>query len=409
MSRLEKNATEQRYDNKKRILIITGLLLLTLVVAAAAFFGGMNDKSKQGTELSGVHKKINILLLGINQRKNDIGRSNVTCMVTVDTDTKDVSMLWVPRDSRVKIPGHGWNKIGHAYAYDGHKLSEQTVADLLGVPIDYYVAINMDGFKKVIDALGGVDINVDKRMYYYDPYDEGEVDNDGLIDLKPGMQHMDGNAALQYVRFRHDEMGDIGRIERQQKFAKALLADVISPSIITKIPNVIKEANSVFKTDMPVSEMLSVAKIITDAYKQGLKTDMVPGKPMYIDEISYWLPDVMEMRKQIAQIMGLVIDDKYLAAARSLASEYESSVPQETKVANVPAVVPKTPDHPDKQTTTSNTVTITTATSKPLQINNKPKTDNNNGSGQKVPPSSTVSGESTESVRKNTVVDTNGK
>jgi len=419
MSRLEKDTTLDKKGKKKRILIITGLLLITVIAAAAAFFLGGTDKGKQGIGSLGEHKKINILLLGIDKRRNDIGRSNVTCVVSVDTDTKDVSMLWVPRDSRVKIPGNEWNKIGHAYAYGGPKLSEQTVANLLGVPIDYYVSINMDGFKKVIDALGGVDIDVDKRMYYYDPYDEGEVDNDGLIDLKPGMQHMDGNTALQYVRFRHDEMGDIGRIARQQKFAKALLADVINPMVIVKIPSVIKEASVAFETDMPASEMLSVAKIFTDAYKKGLKTEMVAGKPVYIDGISYWLPDIMAMREQIAKIRGIVMDSQYLAAARSLAREYEAevSMTKETQVVDASANVASTPEHSEKQTNAiSNTkdkanqtkAANVTVTSQPLSTNTKPKTDNATTAGQKTPPSGTAV-ENTNAIKKETTTDTSSK
>lgn len=271
------------------------------------------------------NRKINILVLGIDQRKNDIGRSNVTCVMTVDTGSKTVSMLWVPRDSRVQIPGYEWNKIGHAYSYGGPQLSKQTVANLLGIPIDYYIAVNMDGFQKVIDALGGVDINVDKRMYYYDPYDEGEVDNNGLIDIKPGMQHMDGNTALQYVRFRHDEMGDIGRIERQQKFAKALLADIVNPNIIAKLPSAVREASAAFQTDIPASHMLSLIKIANDAYKKGLQTEMVSGKPVYIDDISYWLPDILDMRKQVAQIQGITIDSNYLNNAQTLATAYKKA------------------------------------------------------------------------------------
>jgi LCP family protein required for cell wall assembly len=346
MPELEKRRARQSVYRKRRIVAITVLLFMIMSIVAAISFKDTSSSTSAGSPDSVVekakqvlglpaHKKINILLLGIDERKNDIGRSNVTCVVTVDTDTKNLSMLWVPRDSRVAIPDHGWNKIGHAYAYGGPKLSEQTVSNLLGVPIDYYVAINMDGFKKVIDALGGVDINVDKRMYYYDPYDEGEVDNDGLIDLKPGMQHMDGNVALEYVRFRHDEMGDIGRIERQQKFAKALLADVITPSVIPKVPSVIKEANTVFKTDMPVSEMLNLATIMSDVYKHGLKTEMAPGKPVYIDDLSYWLPDITATREQVAQIQGLAVDDKYLASARNLTTEYEKSL-LKSKVIDAP-------------------------------------------------------------------------
>lgn len=330
-------------SKKKRIWLVTFFLCIPIFTVMALYlkYNGQSDPANAVTDSAikitdhSAHKKVNILVLGIDKRRNDIGRSNVTCVINIDTDSKNVALLWIPRDSRVKIPGQGFNKIGHAYAYGGPKLSEQTVADLLGIPIDYYVAINMDGFKKVIDALGGVDINVDKRMYYYDPYDEGEVDNDGLIDLKPGLQHMNGNTALQYVRFRHDEMGDIGRIERQQKFIKALLADLVNPSVITKIPGVIREANTVFETNMPVSEMLSLARFTGDIYSQGLQTDMVSGKPVYIDNLSFWLPDIAAMRKQVAQIQGITMDDQYQTATKNLANEYASALAK-TKVVDVP-------------------------------------------------------------------------
>lgn len=309
------------------------IILISAPLLTMAAFSWFNNSTDTLSPLSAIkhpeklmaNRKINILVLGIDERKNDVGRSNVTCVMTVDTENKTLAMLWVPRDSRVEIPGHGWNKIGHAYSYGGHQLSEQTVANLLGIPIDYYLAVNMDGFKKVIDTLGGVDINVDKRMYYYDPYDAGEVDNDGLIDLKPGMQHMDGNTALEYVRFRHDEMGDIGRIERQQKFAKALLTDIVTPAIITKLPSAIREANSAFHTDIPISDMLSLIKIANDAYKQGLKTAMVSGKPVYIDDLSYWLPNIIDMRKQVAEIQGIQIDNNYLTDAQMFADAYKKS------------------------------------------------------------------------------------
>lgn len=327
---------------KRFWLLIMMLIVIPLITVAAMAWnadkptnGSYIETAKNAVGILPDNRKINVLVLGINKRKNDPGRSNVTCLMTVDMSTKNVSLLWIPRDSRVNIPDNEWNKIGHAYAYGGAKLSEKTVANLLGVPIDYYLAVNMDGFKKVIDALGGVDINVDKRMHYFDPYDVGEVDNDGLIDLKPGQQHMDGNTALQYVRFRHDEMGDIGRIERQQKFAKALLADLVTPSVITKVPDALKEINSAIKTDMPLYELVGMAKVINDAYKQGLKTDMVPGKPVYINDISYWLPDIPAMRKQVAQIQGTSMDDKYLTDIRSLTDQYKISIAH-SKVIDAP-------------------------------------------------------------------------
>jgi len=409
-TRIESRLAEQKRNRKRRVLaiVITGILATALLVAGVLAYWvadsfGYLDKAKQAMGLS--PKKINILVLGIDQRRNDIGRSNVTCVVTIDTATKDVSMLWVPRDSRVKIPGHGWNKIGHAYAYEGPKLSEKTVEELLGIPIDYYLTINMAGFSKVIDAIGGVDINVEKRMYYYDPYDEGEVaDNNGLIDLRPGMQHMDGNTALQYVRFRHDEMGDIGRIERQQKFSKALLAQVASPAVITRIPGIIGEVNSAVKTDLPLSQMLSLGKIINDAYKRGLNTDTVSGKPVFIDDISYWMPDIVAMRKQVAEIQGIALDEKDMATARNLAAEYTSSIPHETRVVEAPPLIRKALS-PDK---------TGTAVAKTSTVSDKPRVDIVNASGQSVSGSKVaavmsshgyaVTGVSTGPVRKNTLV-----
>ena len=324
-------------ENKKIKKVTIGLLfflVLAAVTASCIYFNNIINKTDlvgrinlaEEEEQLPAHKKINILLLGIDERKNDIGRSNVTCVVTVDTDTSEVAMLWVPRDSRVGIPKYEWNKIGHTYAYGGPQLSKQTVANLLGIPVDYYLSVNMAGFGKIIDAMGGLEINVEKKMYYNDVYDIGEVDNNGLIDLKPGLQHMNGNTVLQYVRFRNDEMGDIGRIERQQKFAKAFMAALVKPTVIIKLPDIIREVNAAVNTDISFRQMLGLGKVINVAYKKGLKTEMVTGKPVYIDNISYWLPDIAAMRKQVARIQGLAIDDKYLAYTKKLEAEHKKSL-----------------------------------------------------------------------------------
>lgn len=310
------------------LLLLTGLAsyaLAELLFAPEAKPIPQPAKQQNNAQLP-PHRKINILLLGINERRNDIGRSNVNCLLTLDTDSKSVSLLWVPRDSRVKIPGHEWNKIGHAYTYGGPELARRTVEDLLGITIDYYAAVNMLGFSRVIDAIGGLDLVIDKRMYYYDPYDEGEVDNNGLIDLRPGLQHLDGNTALQYVRFRHDEMGDIGRIERQHKFTRALLSQLASPTTIPRLPEIFREINASLKTDIPFSQFITFGKIASDAYRQGLITNMAPGHPVYIDGISYWLPDVVAARRQAAVMQSLPQDERFLQAADKKAAEYKAAL-----------------------------------------------------------------------------------
>jgi hypothetical protein len=157
--------------------------------------------------------------------------------------------------------------------------------------------------------------------------------------------------AIQYVRYR-DEEGDIGRVERQQKFLKALMKEVASPSVITKIPAIVREVNSVVNSDMSTTEMLNLAKTLNDASKNGLRTDMVPGKPAFIDEISYWLPDVMALRKHVAQTLGVAMEEKYVATTQKDVSEYETSIPKEMKVVETPKVtknaVPEKKTTPDK-------------------------------------------------------------
>jgi LCP family protein required for cell wall assembly len=359
-TRLERRLTEQRKSHMRHTWFIALALLVFLLAVGASYiwFGGSlswNKVKRMGGLLYSPHK-INVLVLGVDERAGDVGRSDTMFAVTVDTDNKEVALLSVPRDTRVKIPGHGWDKINHAYANGKQKLSLQAAEDLLGIPFDYYAIINFASFEKIVDAVGGVEINVEKRMYYTDPYD------DLVIDFRPGLQHMDGKTAIKYVRFRGED-GDIGRIDRQQKFMKAMLQQVASPSIIGRIPAIIREVSAAVNTDMSTSEMLSLAKIVNDANKNGLKTDMVPGRPAYIKDVSYWLPDIVSLRKHIAQIQGGTLSDKQLAEAEKLAEEYEQSIPRDMKVVEVPKGV--NPVKKAADTTKPGDKTTDSAASKP--------------------------------------------
>ncbi len=368
MAGLEKRLAEQRRGKGKSILAVLSILLAVLAVAGASYywFSGGIEQSKEKGSIVTPQNKVNIMVMGVDERSDDGGRSDTLFVVTIDTNTKEVAMLSVPRDTRAKIPGHGWDKVNHAYAFGGHKLTQQVVEGLLGIKMDHYVTINIAGFKKIIDAVGGVTIDVEKRMYYTDPYDDtGDDHVPFVIDLRPGVQRMDGRTAIQYVRYR-DEDGDIGRVERQQTFLKALLKEVASPSVITKIPAIVREVNSVVTSDMSTTEMLNLAKTLNDASKKGLKTDMVPGKPAFIDDVSYWLPDVMALRKHVAQTLGVAMEDKYVATTQRDVSEYETSIPKEMKVIETPKVTntektttvdkSKKTEKPDTSTSTSKPV-----------------------------------------------------
>ena len=274
-------------------------------------------------ELLTATDKATIMIMGVDERADDVGRSDTLMVATIDPDLDKAALLSVPRDTRVKIKGHGYDKINAAFAYGGEKLTHQTVENFLGVDIDYYIIINTRSFVKIIDAIGGIDIDVEKRMYYEDPWDD---DGGLLIDLRPGLQHMDGKTAVTYVRYR-DEEGDIGRIKRQQKFMKACMDQVTTPSIITKLPSILQEVFSSVKTNLSMRQLMEFAGTLKKAQKNGLKTDMVPGRPLYIEGVSYWIPDISEMRFTVAETLGITVNNALRSSFERAAREYENSIP----------------------------------------------------------------------------------
>jgi LCP family protein required for cell wall assembly len=289
-----------------------------IIAAIAAFLWGDVSLDKI-TDMSFLSGKKNVVVMGCDIRKDDVGRSDTLFVVMLDKSKKNAALLSVPRDTRVQIKGHGWDKINSAFAYGGHKLTQETVQDFLGIKLHNYVVVDFQGFKDLVDVIGGVDINVEKRMYYYDPYANFE------IDLRPGKQHMDGKTAMQYVRYR-DEEGDIGRIRRQQKFIMALYQQIASKNIIAKMPGVSKQIMSMIKTDLSLKEMMELGKVMHDMLeKDGLKMSMVPGEPKYIDGISYWIPDIPKMRQQMAEMQGVKITEKFNENTKKLEQEYKNS------------------------------------------------------------------------------------
>ena len=283
------NIPSRRGKKKRRIW---PWVLLFFCFAAAAIGGALFasssllDKPLEKAVDDGLltaKDKTTIMIMGVDERDDDVGRSDTLMIASLDPKKKQASLLSVPRDTRVKIKGHGFDKINAAYAYGHEQLSQETVEGLLGVNIDHYIIINTKSFQKIIDAIGGIDIDVPKRMHYEDPWDD---DGGLVIDFQAGKQHMDGAKAITYVRYR-DEEGDLGRIRRQQDFMKACMDKLVSPAIIPKLPTVIKEVMSSIKTDLSLRQLLEFAGTLKESKDNGLKTDMVPGRPLYIEGISY--------------------------------------------------------------------------------------------------------------------------
>ncbi len=324
-----------RQQKKKRSYwpwVVALVCFLGAAVAGAMFASSsLLDKPKEEKksavvpreELLTAKDKATIMIMGVDERADDVGRSDTLMIATIDPDRDKAALLSIPRDTRVRIQRYGYDKINAAFAYGGEKLTQQTVEDFLGVNIDYYIIINTRSFIKIIDAIGGIDIDVEKRMYYEDPWDD---DGGLLIDLKPGLQHMDGKTAVTYVRYR-DEEGDIGRIKRQQKFMQACMNQFTSPSILMKLPTVMQEVMGSVRTNLSVRQLLEFAGTLKSAQKYGLRTDMVPGRPLYIDGISYWIPDISEMRFIIAEGLGIQVSSSMRSNFERAAREYENSIP----------------------------------------------------------------------------------
>ena len=272
--------------------------------------------------------RMNIMLMGVDERNEDVGRSDTLMLMSLDTNNDSASLLSIPRDTRVKIKRHGYDKINAAYAYGGEKLSKSTIESFLGIDVDHYVIVNTHSFVKVIDAIGGIDIDVEQRMEYEDPWDD---DGGLVIDLKPGLQHMDGATAVKYVRYRDDE-GDAGRVRRQQTFMRACLDKLTSPSTIMKLPEIFKEVRTAVRTDLSMTQMLAIASTLKDS-DDNLKTGIVPGHWLYINGVSYLVPNIERLEEVVTVNLG-INNDKIDEHFEQIAYEYEDSVPYYDDVRN---------------------------------------------------------------------------
>lgn len=329
----EKLQTQRKKRRRTTLFGMLGGLFLGLAAVTGLltywWFGGSLDRGRspiQKTEVPGSvmepPNKLNIIVMGVDSRpqEGDPGRSDTLLVMTVDTVSREVSTLSIPRDTRVRINGLGWDKINHAFSVGGAALTQQTTENFLGISIDYYVKVDMESFVRIVDAIGGVNIDVEKRMQYEDTWEHF------VIDLNPGMQHMDGKTAIQYVRYR-DEEGDIGRVARQQKFIRSVLAEITTPAILLKAPQIIREVLAALDTNIPAPLMLGLARKLKDGLSTGLKAGMVDGLPYYIDGISYWVPDVLKLRQNVAELQGVPFTGSIQLAAQRLAGEYQANLP----------------------------------------------------------------------------------
>lgn len=322
--RLEKRRNDLYRKMRNRKLFWSFILCFFIIAGSLAHMGFNSDftrvkdeitsKIKPETVLPTFRKPTTIMIMGVDERKDDVGRSDTLMILNLSED--NASLLTIPRDTLVYIERHGYQKINAAYAYGGAKLTRETVEDFLGIEVDRYVAINKSRFAEVIDAMGGVEIYIERDMYYEDPWDD---DGGLVIDLKQGKRRLDGDTAIQFVRFRDSE-GDVGRVRRQQAFMRACADKLSEPAMLIKIPELLGVAVKAIDTDLTSSEMLAAAGTLKSAEAAGnVKTGVVPGWLQYIDEVSYLIPNAERLGSVMEKNLGFDVSQKHFD---KLAYEY---------------------------------------------------------------------------------------
>lgn len=247
--------------------------------------------------------KQNILILGVdsNGKKSDPfkgTRTDTILLVSIDKLGKAVNAVSIPRDSKVYLAdGHGVDKINAAHAIGGTDLTIKTIQNTFGVNINHYIIINFAGVKDFVEALGGVQVNVEKRMRYND--NSGNLH----INLYPGYQILNAQQAEGYLRFRHDAIGDIGRMSRQQWFVRGVVEKLKSPEVIPRIPAIIKAVGNNIQTDMNFYDLVQLASFSRQIDMNNVQSATLPGGPSNHGYISYWILDPQKTQSIIDRLI----------------------------------------------------------------------------------------------------------
>lgn len=268
-----------RYKEKKnkKWIKVTGVILLLLFIAGGAYTYTVYRSLK--TAVVTMHQPVvqrespvkreqpvvfeekdpfSVLMLGVDEREGDKGRSDTIIVLTVNPNTNSVKMLSIPRDTRTEIVGKGSeDKINHAYAFGGVPMSMDTVEKFLNIPIDYYIQINMEGFQDIVDAVGGVTVQNDLDF----------TQND--FHFAKGKITLNGEQALSFSRMRYeDPRGDFGRQSRQRQIIQAVINEGMSLSSLTNFSDIFTALGKNIRTNLTFDQMVDIQKNYKDAGKK---------------------------------------------------------------------------------------------------------------------------------------------
>ncbi|TCP52782.1 LytR family transcriptional attenuator [Tumebacillus sp. BK434] len=294
---------------------VIAILIVAIIGFYAYYIGSFLNDIQQGKKdpnqtLVEVEKwsgtdPVNIVLLGVDNRDNDEHpRSDSIVVVSINPKTKKAKVMSVMRDLWYKIPDdYGYEKINAAHALGGPDLTIRTLKDLLQIPIHYYAKTDFQGFIGIVDAVGGVEVDVEKPLHYAD---DGVYD----INLEQGLQMLDGKKALMYVRFRHDALSDFARTERQRKFMVALADKMATPTALVKLPKILDAIKPYLETNITSGDMLKLGSLALEVDSSNIETLQVPPPDTFKSGWagggqSVLLPNVYEVRKAVYEFLGL--------------------------------------------------------------------------------------------------------
>lgn len=305
------------WSRRRKIIVSVVTVVLLLAVAGAAYgwyawseiFRGKEavtvpeDSALSPDELKG---RVSVLLLGADQRgKEAYYNTDSIILATIDTQNKRISLLSIPRDTRVEDKNGKEVKINSIAGSDGPVALQQVVSNLTGLPVSGYILTNFEGFKAIIDALGGITIDVEKNMYY-----ETGDKTDGIIDLKKGVQRLDGAKALQYARFRHDALADISRTARQQAVLKAVAKQMLQVGTIPKIPTLVPKLHDAVESNLSLGDMLKLTQVVVGFNQSNMISQTLPGEFLTLNGVSYWKVDPEKVKQTVKNLlMGITTDD----------------------------------------------------------------------------------------------------
>lgn len=273
----------------KSFLTTILVIIILALIGFAGYFYFLNDNEED--KIDDGKENLQFLMLGVDSldsRKADNARSDTIMVVNVDCKSGKVNIISIPRDTYSSIKGYKKTKINHSFKYGGSELTLDTVNNLLGTDIKYYVTVDYRFVEDVVDKIGGVTVNVPLDMNYEDP----TADPPLKIDIKEGTQTLKGNDAIGFLRYRKGYPdADLGRVKAQQQFMSSLLSKMKEPKTLLKAPLLMSSYVNYSENNIPAKKLAKIAIKMRGITSEDIVTNTLPGIPKYMGGVSYFVPD----------------------------------------------------------------------------------------------------------------------